>query len=623
MTAFAFRRDAGEFGCDAWRPLDRAVYRWVLAHRGSALLAQAAAWASLADGQGDSALPVANGRHGMPALAPADIERLRAEPMVAGEGETRPLPFVLDTAGRFYLHRNHANECRVAALMAARRECGASHEVDETDLDALFHGDRRDAVRPQREAVRRVVGQRLFVLTGGPGTGKTTTVLRMLAMLQRHSAAPLSIAVAAPTGKAAQRLVDALRRGRQRLLDASGSAMPPDWRAVVESLPENEALTLHRLLGFDPQRNAFRRNSKHPLAVDVVVVDEASMVDLAMLRALLEAVRPGATLILVGDADQLTSVATGSVLMDLVAALEHAGSGELVRLRHSFRAEQVLVRINEAVQAGDGMRLGAALADAGPRARHRRVEDAAQLAAQLRAWSERITTMDALRPVLSAEAGATTVQAPVLAALDSLANLQLLCALREDAFGSLAVNRAIERHLRRAWGHGDTAEWYPGRAIIVTRNDYASRLFNGDVGLCLADETGRLQVWFETMDEAGGRGVRGFAPGALPPHEPAFAITIHKSQGSEYAHVAVLLPPDGESRILSRQLLYTGLSRARQVVELWSSDAALATALARPVERSGGLAERLGADAGHGTVVGVPDPVPQAAPTPMQGVLAL
>lgn len=620
MTAFAFRRDAGEFGCDAWRPLDRAVYRWVVAHRGSALLAQAAAWASFADGQGDSALPLCGGRQGMAALAPSDIERLRAEPLVAAEGEPLPLPFVLDPAGRFYLHRNHANECRVAALVAARRTGGAAPEIAEADLDALFHGDRGEAVQPQREAVRRVVGRRLFVLTGAPGSGKTTTVLRMLAMLQRHSATPLSVAVAAPTGKAAQRLVEALGRSRQRLLDASGPTLPPDWRSIVESLPENEALTLHRLLGFDPQRNAFRRHAKHPLAADVVVVDEASMVDLAMLRALLEAVRPDATLVLVGDAEQLTSVATGSVLMDLVAVLERTGAGELVRLRHSFRAEQALVRINEAVQGGDGTRLDAALAEAASRAHRRRIEDAAQLAVQLRVWSERIAALEPLRPVLSGPEG-DPGRAPVLDALDALSSLQLLCALREDAFGAVAANRAIERHLRRAWNQADGAEWYPGRAVIVTRNDYAARLFNGDVGLCLADGAGRLQVWFETVDETGGRGVRAFAPGALPPHEPAFAITVHKSQGSEYAHVAVLLPPDGESRILSRQLLYTGVSRARESVELWCGDAALEAALARPVERSGGLAERLDVAAGSSPVVSAPQPRPD--PAPAQGVLPL
>lgn len=617
MTAFAFRRDAGEFGSDAWRPLDRAVYRWVIAHRGSALLAQAAAWASYADGQGDSALSLRIGRHGMPALAPRDIERLRAEPMVAREDTASPLPFVLDGDGRFYLHRNHANECRVAALIAARRGCVVPAGIDESDLDALFHGERGDPVEPQRLAVRSVVGRRLFVLTGGPGSGKTTTVLRMLAMLQRHSAAPLSMAVAAPTGKAAQRLAEALRRGRQRLLDAADPALPPGWRAIVESLPESEALTLHRLLGFDPQRNAFRRNGRHPLAADVVVIDEASMVDLAMLRAVLEALSPEATLILVGDADQLTSVATGSTLMDLVSALEPADTGELVRLRHSFRAERSLVRINDAVRQGDRPELDASFADAGHRAQRRRVEDAAQLASQLRTWSERIANLEGLRPELPAGSGA--MHAPVLAALDALADCQLLCALREGAFGSLAANRMIERHLRRAWGHADAVEWYPGRAVIVTRNDYAARLFNGDVGLCLADEAGRLQVWFETVDAAGGRSARAFAPGALPPHEPAFAITIHKSQGSEYEHVAVLLPPEGESRILSRQLLYTGLSRARQSVELWSSDSALAAALARPVERSGGLADRLGARAGRTTF----GPGPEAEPPPVQGVLAL
>ncbi|MFC0678912.1 exodeoxyribonuclease V subunit alpha [Lysobacter korlensis] len=628
MTSFAFRRDSGEFGCDAWRPLDRAVYRWVITHQGSAVLARTAAWASLADGQGDSALPLtAEGRHGMPPLTAPELEQLRAEPMVAHHGEGRRVPFVLDDAGRFYLHRNHANECRVAALLQVRRSDVEAAWVDEVDLDVLFGGDRSEAVQPQRLAVRNVVGRRLFVLTGGPGSGKTTTVLRMLAMLQKHSATPLAMAAAAPTGKAAQRLVEALRRGRQRLLDGEGAPLPAEWRAVIESLQDSDALTLHRLLGFDPQRNGFRRNAAHPLAEDVIVVDEASMVDLSMLRALLEAVRPEATLILVGDADQLTSVATGSVLMDLVGVFEREAGYDLVRLRHSFRAEQALVAVNEAVRAGDGARFAASCTAAGAQVLRRRIDDPAQLATQVRAWSERIANLEGLRPVLPDDADDAAARSLGLAALDVLAAQQLLCALREDTFGSLALNRIVERHLRRAWRHAEGTEWYPGRAVIVTRNDHAVRLFNGDVGLCLADAAGRLQVWFETVDANGDRSVRGIAPGALPPHEPAFAITIHKSQGSEYAHVAVVLPPDAESRILSRQLLYTGLSRARRTLELWSSDAALEAALARPADRSGGLADRLAAGRPHEPPedrVHVPGPrSSEPAAIPVQGELAL
>lgn len=604
MTAFAFRRDAGEFASEAWRALDRAVYRWVLAHGGSTLLAQVAAWASHADGAGDTALPLVGegtARPGMPEWDADDIAALRREPMVTGDAADTRVPFVLDAAARFYLHRNHRDECRVAALVRARRTGSTGAAVFEADLDALFHGDRGDAVQAQRQAVRDVVGRRLFVLTGGPGTGKTTTVLRMLLMLQRCNPQPLRIRAAAPTGKAAQRLLDALRDGRQRLFDHPACPLSPDWQPLGDALPLDDALTLHRLLGYEPHRNAFRHNARAPLPADVVVVDEASMVDLAMLRALLEAVRSDATLILLGDADQLTSVAAGSVLMDLVSTLEADGGGDLVRLRHSFRAEQHLVAINDAVRTGSADGFAQALANAGLFSVHRRIETGAQLSTQLRAWGDRIAALEGLRPILDGTDEAADASA-VLAALDALTTCQLLCALREDAFGSLAVNRQLERQLRRAWSQPDTAEWYPGRAVIVTRNDYGARLFNGDIGLCLADRAGQLRVWFETVDAGGTRGVRTFAPGALPPHEPAFAVTVHKSQGSEYERVAVLLPPDPDSRILSRQLLYTGVSRAKQAVELWAGEAALAAALDRPVRRCGGLADRLraGATAGSG-----------------------
>jgi exodeoxyribonuclease V alpha subunit len=224
------------------------------------------------------------------------------------------------------------------------------------------------------------------------------------------------------------------------------------------------------------------------------------------------------------------------------------------------------------------------------------------LADRLRGWARATAAEAALRPTLPAvrnEAsapasdaiGATRI-ALAHAAHRALARRQLLCALRETPYGSVAANVAIERALREAWQVPADAEWYAGRAIIVTRNDYAAGLFNGDVGLCLIDDADHLQVWFEA---APGRGaaLRAFAPNALPQHESAFAITIHKSQGSEYADVAVLLPPDADNRILSRQLLYTAVSRARSRVELWASDAVLRAALAHPIERQGGLRERL------------------------------
>lgn len=587
MKTFGFEPPAGA-APEAWRPLEHLLQRWVLARGGSPLLAATAAWASLADGEGDAALPVAEGRHGMPPLAAGEIQALRDEELVASDADGPVRPFVLDADGYFYLWRNHAHEQAAAAAVLARRgEPAQARAAAAADLDALFQGQHDARVGAQREAVRRVPGERLFVLTGGPGTGKTTTVLKMLLMLQRQAGRALAIRIAAPTGKAAQRLVQSLRQGKKAL----AGTLDADWQPYLDAIPDSEALTVHRLLGYQPWRNAFGRTARDPVAAEVVVVDEASMVDLAMLRALLDAVPPDASLLLVGDADQLTSVATGSVLRDLVGALEHAGSGGLVRLEHSFRAERELVAINEAIRSGEVGALEGALAGAGARAGRHAVATPAGLRQRLDAWAAGLAALDGLRPVLSAP-GAEAAAA-VRRAMQALASRQLLCALRETPFGAVAVNAALEHRLRRAWGAGADAEWYPGRAVLVTRNDYASGLYNGDVGLCLTDHNGQLRVWFEVPGGDGEAGVRSFAPHTLPAHEGAFALTIHKSQGSEYGHAAVLLPPDATHRILSRQLLYTAASRARHSLELWATPAALARAVETGVQRASGLQGRI------------------------------
>jgi exodeoxyribonuclease V alpha subunit len=590
MSGYRFEPDDLESASDGWRPLDRALLRWVLAHGGSERLATTAAWASVADGNGDTALPLRDADL-RPGWRDDEVAALRSEPMVARDDGGRIAPFVLDGDGRFYLWRNRRDESVVVERIRERRASGAGIAVAGDDLDALFQGRDDAAVGPQRAAVAQVAGRRLFVLTGGPGTGKTTTVLRMLLMLQRIAGAPLAIRLAAPTGKAAQRLVQSLRDGKRALLEP-GWSLPVDWHPLVEAVPDREATTLHRLLGYQPWNNRFRRNAREPIAADVVVVDEASMIDLSMLRCLLDALRPETTLILVGDADQLFSIAAGSALMDLVSVMESERAGDLVRLRHSFRAEPALAAINETVRRGDVAAFVEAWGAAGERAIRRDAGDPRQLAIALRGWAEGLAR-HAPEPLPADE----KIRAEAaLSALRAQASRQLLCALREGEFGAIAANAAIEFRLRQAWNVPDDAHWYAGRAVMVTRNDYAAGLFNGDIGLCLAGGDGRLHVWFSGLDETGQPTARRFEPQALTDHEGAFAITIHKSQGSEYERVAVLLPPDADSPILSRQLLYTGLSRAKATVELWSSDAALDAALARPVRRAGGLAARLRED---------------------------
>ncbi len=592
MNAYRFLPAAGENAVEAWRPLDRMLHRWVLAHGGDALLATVAAWASLADAQGDVALPLDTARHGMPALSATQRAQLRASPLVATTAEQGVRAFVLDADDRFYLQRNHADEVAAAARICERRAAqrpGIDAGCPEEDLDRLFQGDRSANVLAQREAVRHVLGKRLFVLAGGPGTGKTTTVLRMLLMLQRRAAAPLTMRMAAPTGKAAQRLTQAVREGMQRLREGT-PALPDDWLRLLDAMVHDEALTLHRLLGYEPWRNAFRHHARNPVAADVVVVDEASMIDLAMLRSLLDAISPEACLILVGDADQLSSVAAGSVLSDLVAAFDDGTGTDLRRLTHSFRAEQALVRINEAVRAGDWAALQSALVAAPERACCHLVDDEHALREQVTQWAQALAQTTHLRPTLPA-LDSPARNAAVQAALAALSGRQLLCALRETAFGTLALNALIESLLRRCWNIDEQATWYAGRAIIIIRNDAASGLFNGDVGVCLADAGGLLRVWFPSSAAEGG--VRSFLPGELPAHECAFALTIHKSQGSEYTHTAIVLPPDPEHRMLSRQLLYTGVSRARQSVEIWSAAQTLQTCVMTSVQRTGGLRERI------------------------------
>ncbi|TAM60870.1 MAG: exodeoxyribonuclease V subunit alpha, partial [Rhodanobacter sp.] len=565
------------------------------------------------------------------------LNALRAHAWV-GDG-SHFTPFVLDAQNRFFLWRNWQHEAKLAAAIlrrCAQRALPLPADALAADLDTLFAGMPRGSTDGQRAAVAAVAGARLFVLTGGPGTGKTTTVVRMLLMLLRHAgacglSAQPSIALAAPTGKAAQRLVQAIARGKAELqaaLDPVGAHpvrenMLPHGDtfraqgALLQHIPHADARTLHRLLGYRPMDNAFSRGPHNPLAEDIVVVDEASMVDLAMMRQLLEAMRPDALLILLGDPGQLASVDAGSVLADIVAsappnrlppaladllapllqqpparvtdhATNHAAlAGQVLTLTHSWRAGSGLQRGIEALrQAPDPAWLDRLLSTRADGDLHlRRCADNDSLRACVDGWIERHGEL--LQALLTAPGDAG-------ASLRNLRQLQILCALRDGPFGAHGVNALIARRLGARYGIDTGRAWYPGRPVIVTRNDYARGLFNGDVGIALEGSEG-LRVWFELSDRDGHAGLRNFSPRALPAHDSAWAITVHRSQGSEYRDVAVLLPPDADNRVLNRELVYTAISRAKSHAEIWCTDAALRSALNRPVQRQGGLRERLGA----------------------------
>jgi len=605
---------------EEWRDLDRAVWRWVRAHGGDEATAHAAAWASQAEGQGHSALPLSMAVKSDDAASLAQLRSALAQSALVADGskeQQRPRPFVLE-GEHFYLTRNHRAEVAVGRELARRR--GASVPpacpLSDDELRELFNGSWADEEDRQRAAVRQSIGRRLMVLTGGPGTGKTTTVLRMLLGLSREHQAQTGrlpqLRIAAPTGKAAQRLGESLRNGTDRL---RGRAQPlgEAWMPHLDGVLAADSGTVHRLLGSRGRHGGYTFHADASLPADIVVVDEASMLDLGLLRALLDALRGDAALVLVGDADQLTSVGTGSIMMDIVQALEADPRGDLVRLSHSFRADITLVPINEAVRAGDPAAFAAALEKAAthtasngrPAAASHVVADLPALRRRLAAWTR---TLQAVLEQVNITTAAAATDASLVVRLDALRRQQLLCALREGPFGAVQAAAAIAARLRswEALSPWAGRLWYPGRAVIITRSDHAARLYNGDVGLCvLVENTGGepvLQVAFEpTPDASAGTSVKSdaamkvrlFDPNTLPPHEDAFALTVHKSQGSEYDHVAVLLPPDAGSPLLVRQTLYTGLSRARQSLELWSVPAATDKAIGTALRRHGRLAQRI------------------------------
>jgi exodeoxyribonuclease V alpha subunit len=521
----------------------------------------------------------------------------------------RPTPLVLDGRGRLYLYRYASYQERLAAALLER----ASEPVpwDPQALvpivERLFAGVPRGEHDEQRFATLVAARHRLSVISGGPGTGKTTTVSRLLALLQEQALAergrPLRLALVAPTGKAAQRLAEAIERSL-RGLDVS--------EEVRRSLAVN-ATTIHRALGFRPATpTRFRHDAGHPLSVDVVLADESSMIDLALMTKLVEAVPRGARLVLIGDRDQLASVEAGAILGDVFDPERHCGYSEgLCRDVATITGAELVARRAAATQQGAG--IDDCLVQLTKSYRYTEHSGIGALARAINAGDA-----DRAMTVLQGEEGlpygevaiaelaakspldgplGTAVRdgfAAVFASddprerLEHLTAFRILCAHRRGSLGVEALNEAVEQHLReRGLVVGDS-EHYDGRPVLITRNDHQLELFNGDVGVVSRDEGGGTRVWFADADG----GVRGVHPGRLPPHETVYAMTVHKSQGSEFARVAIVLPAR-PSPVLTRELVYTAVSRARQRVDIHGSEAVLRGAIARRVERASGLADAL------------------------------
>ncbi|MFN8101057.1 MAG: exodeoxyribonuclease V subunit alpha [Mycobacterium sp.] len=489
------------------------------------------------------------------------LAELRTSPLL---GETPVLRLYRDRL--LYLDRYWREEEQVCADLLADRPDPPAVDVPllEAGLARVFH---RPDSEEQRRAVRTALSQWITVLTGGPGTGKTTTVAGLLALLTEQAEhggrRRPRIALAAPTGKAAARLQEAVRVEVENLAAVD--------RARVSGL---QAVTLHRLLGFRPGTSArFKHHRGNRLPHDVVVVDETSMVSLTLMARLLEAVRPETRLILVGDPDQLASVEAGAVLADLVDGLGERTDVRIAELVTSHRFGASIGQLAQAVRAGDGERVLALLTAGGE---HIEFVDTEQPAEALRA----VLVPHAMRVRAAAGSGDAT------AALAALEEHRLLCAHREGPSGVRFWNHQVERWLAEATGESFYAPWYLGRPVLVTANDYGLGLYNGDTGVTLLAGDG-LRVAIAGADK-----VQQFATSRLSDVETMHAMTIHKSQGSQADEVTVLMPPE-DSRLLTRELLYTAITRAKRKVRIVGTAAEVRAALDRRVVRASGLAHRL------------------------------
>ena len=357
-----------------------------------------------------------------------------------------------------------------------------------------------------------------------------------------------------------------------RLSEAVGISLArldlPD--GVRQALPTT-ARTLHRLLGVRRGSPQFRHNRDNPLAWDVVVVDEASMVDLAMMSKLVDAIKPGCRLILLGDKDQLASVESGAVLNDFIKSLP----GNTVELQKTYRFEAGIKRLAEAINSADSDCAWNVLEDC-------QTPNVSFLPEDLVAYIS--------EAYLGFMTMANRPEGPDLHGIFALFNsFRVLCATHHGRRGVDHINRQVQQSLSRRGFPCRLENWYPGRPVLITRNDYGLDLYNGDVGICLLDhEKGGLQVWFERADG----GLRCYHPSRLPRCETVFAMTIHKSQGSEFDEVVVVLPED-DSRILGRELVYTAVTRAKKTVRFVAEKKILQLALSRNIERASGLAELL------------------------------
>ena len=517
---------------------------------------------------------------------------LLATPVVGPPGETTPL--ILDDHNRLYLYRFYQYEEQIAHDLLRRAE--GITEVDDHParelLAQLFPA--HNGTNYQQLAAALALLKRLLVISGGPGTGKTHTVARILALIQALNVdtKPLRIGLAAPTGKAAARLEESIRNAKE--------SMPSE---LARNVPE-QAQTLHRLLGFRPGADDFRYNSKNPLHLDLLVVDEASMIDVVLMAALVQALPAKTRLILLGDRNQLASVEAGSLFGDLCGTGEPAWSAPLCdRLRQLTGAEQlpqatstpvmadsvVLLRTSYRFQDTSGIGSLAAAVNSGSMDQVDSVLAVADEYPDLQVCSLTGSNREQWLQEQIILGFKAMVSAPsVEEAYGAMQKFRFLCAVRKGPAGVEGINNLAEQVLSKAGLIDRDTDWYQGKPIIIRRNQYDMQLFNGDTGILWNDQDGLLRAWFVRPDNS----LYPVTPARLPDHDTAYGITIHKAQGSEFDQVLLLLPEE-KSRVLSRELIYTGITRARSSLILCCDPEILTTAVRQRTRRHSGLAEKL------------------------------